>query len=239
MGSKIKILVVDDQHLVRDGIASLLSLKEELAVSGTAVNGREGLQKALELCPDVVLMDIRMPVLDGISALRSLLERGFAGKVIMLTTFDDEEYILQSLQAGAAGYLMKDLPLEDLSRAILQVHNGTYQLAPSVMEKLMGRVAAEGKAVEEEEDPMLARIAALSPREYQIFRLIGTGASNREIAGELYLSEGTIKNYVTGVLTALGLRDRTQAALAAARCGGIYERELSEGDAPQTKRGLE
>jgi DNA-binding NarL/FixJ family response regulator len=220
MMDRIKVLVADDQLLVREGIVSLLKLRKEIEVCAVAEDGRDAVHKTLECSPDVVLMDIRMPVMDGISAVQTLFKQGYPGKVIMLTTFDDEEYILKSLQAGALGYLMKDLPPEDLVRAIQQAYNGTFQVAPAVMSRLMDRVGRSGTAAREDENSVVRELAGnLSSREKEILSLIAGGASNREIADELGLSEGTVKNYVSGILNALGLRDRTQAALTAIKLG--------------------
>ena len=219
--NKIKVLVADDQLLVREGIVSLLKLREEVEVCAVAEDGRDAVDKTLESAPDVILMDIRMPGMDGISAVQSLYKQGFSGKAIMLTTFDDEEYILKSLQAGAVGYLMKDLPPDDLVRAIQQAYNGTFQVAPPVMNRLMDKVGQSGMAAGEKDENsvMQGLVGNLSAREREILSMIAGGASNKEIADSLDLSEGTIKNYVSGILNALGLRDRTQAALMAIKLG--------------------
>jgi len=221
---RIRVLVVDDQQLVREGIASLLALQPEIEVVGTAANGRDGLEAERELAPDVILMDIRMPMMDGITAVERLRARDSRARILMLTTFDDEEYVIKSLRAGAAGYLMKDLPTEDLSRAILQVWNGTYQLAPGVMGTLLQNLSEsqrdEPGIAPRNTDPETQRIwDQFSVREREILRLLGQGATNREIADRIHLSEGTVKNYVSDILTSLDLRDRTQAALLAVRNG--------------------
>ncbi|MDC7232698.1 MAG: response regulator transcription factor [Spirochaetales bacterium] len=211
--SDIKVLVADDQRLVREGISSLLELQEGIQVTGSASNGNEAVQTALVQNPDIILMDIRMPVADGITAVAELYQKGFSGKIIMLTTFDDEEYIAKSLRAGAVGYLMKDIPIDDLVRAVKQAHSGLYQFAPSVMGTLMKQnKEAAGESIPEAAGQL---INALSQREKEIFLLLGRGLTNAEIADELNLSEGTVKNYVSGIFTALGMRDRVQAALLA------------------------
>ena len=214
----IRVIVVDDQRLVREGIASLLDIQEGLSVVASAEDGRQGVQKIRELKPDIVLMDIRMPVQDGIVSVEILKEEGFAGKVIMLTTFDDEEYIIKSLRAGAVGYLMKDIPVEDLAQAVKQAHRGVYQMTPAAMGTLIDKsdraVQKDNCGVSEQEKSM---IATLSEREKEVFQGIGQGLTNAEIAETLFLSEGTVKNYVSGIFTALGLRDRVQAALLASR----------------------
>lgn len=229
MMTPIRVLIVDDQHLVRDGIASLLTLQEGIEVVGTAENGRIALVMEKEHAPDVVLMDIRMPVMDGITAVEEIRRVGSTTRILMLTTFDDDEYIFKSLRAGANGYLMKDLPTEDLARAIVQVHTGTYQLAPGVMASLLSRIReddiADGgidgdRGAPIAMDPDIQRMwNGLSDRERDVLRLLGRGATNSEIAKEVHLSPGTVKNYVSEILTALNLRDRTQAALLAVRYG--------------------
>lgn len=210
----IRVLVVDDQRLVREGIASLLDIQEGVAVVGTAVDGQEAVEKATELSPDIVLMDVRMPVMDGIAAARQIRRQHPECQVLMLTTFDDEEYVIRSLQAGASGYLLKDIPAEDLAQAIRLTHAGIYQLSPTVAGKLIGQLGARV----ETPAPPSADVAAthnLTERELEVLRLIATGATNREIADQLVVSEGTVKNHVSSILSRLGLRDRIQAALYA------------------------
>ncbi|MEV7887066.1 response regulator [Streptomyces sp. NPDC002817] len=208
----VRVLVVDDQQLIRDGIASLLSIRPGITVVGTAVNGREAVEKAVELGPDVVLMDVRMPELDGVEAVAVLRGRAPECRVVMLTTFDDEEYVVQALRAGASGYLLKDLPAEELAQAIRLAHAGVTQLDSSVAARLaaaLPRAAPDPPAV----------TPALSPREIDILRLVARGRTNREIAAQLYLSEGTVKNHISRILSRLALRDRTQAALRARDLG--------------------
>ncbi|MGW7208556.1 response regulator [Streptomyces sp. NPDC054837] len=208
----VRVLVVDDQQLIRDGIAALLSIRPGITVVGTAVNGREAVEKAVELGPDVVLMDVRMPELDGVEAVAVLRGRAPECRVVMLTTFDDEEYVVQALRAGASGYLLKDLPAEELAQAIRLAHAGVTQLDSSVAARL---AAALPHATPE--PPTTA--PALSPREIDILRLVARGRTNREIAAQLYLSEGTVKNHISRILSRLALRDRTQAALRARDLG--------------------
>lgn len=217
--NRIHVLVVDDQRLVREGIASLLKLQEDISRVEMAEDGVQGVEKALSLRPDVILMDIRMPRQDGIRSVELLREKNYQGKIIMLTTFDDEEYIVKSLRAGAVGYLMKDIPVEDLTRAVIQAHKGLFQMAPSVMEILMTSLPGTVSEMEGESIPdhSIALIRKLSVREREVFHYIGEGCTNQEIAELLFLSEGTVKNYVSGIFTSLGLRDRVQAALLAMR----------------------
>lgn len=208
----VRVLVVDDQQLIRDGIAALLSIRPGITVVGTAVNGREAVEKAVELGPDVVLMDVRMPELDGVEAVAVLRGRAPECRVVMLTTFDDEEYVVQALRAGASGYLLKDLPAEELSHAIRLAHSGVTQLDSSVAARLAAALPHPAP-----DPPAVA--PALSPREIDILRLVARGRTNREIAAQLYLSEGTVKNHVSRILSRLALRDRTQAALRARDLG--------------------
>ncbi|MEV0224066.1 response regulator transcription factor [Streptomyces sp. NPDC050704] len=209
----VRVLVVDDQRLIRDGIASLLSIRPGIAVVGTAVDGRDAVAKTLELGPDVVLMDVRMPEMDGVEAVAVLRGRAPECRVVMLTTFDDEEYVVQALRAGAHGYLLKDLPAEELAHAVRLAHAGVTQLDSSVAHHLTASLPSPGSV------PAPAPAVPLSPRETDILRLVAQGHTNREIAARLYLSEGTVKNHVSRILTRLALRDRTQAALRARDLG--------------------
>ena len=210
----VTVLVVDDQRLVREGIASLLDIQEGVRVVGQATNGQEAIERAVALAPDVILMDVRMPLMDGIVATAQIRRQAPGSQVIMLTTFDDEEYIIKSLRAGAVGYLLKDIPASQLAQAVRLAHAGIYQLEPSVAGKLVGMIGS--RSPEPQPEPEVpAADHDLTERELEVLRLIGTGASNREIADKLVVSEGTVKNHVSSILNRLGLRDRTQAALYA------------------------
>ncbi len=167
--------------------------------------------RALELRPDVVLMDVRMPELDGVEAVAVLRDRAPECRVVMLTTFDDEEYVVQALRAGASGYLLKDLPADELAHAVRLAHAGVTQLESSVARRLAEALTAP--------EPSVTATTELTPREIDILRLVAHGHTNREIAAHLYLSEGTVKNHISRILTRLGLRDRTQAALRARDLG--------------------
>jgi DNA-binding NarL/FixJ family response regulator len=211
---EVTVLVVDDQRLIREGIASLLAIQENIKVVGVAENGEEAIRQALDLKPDIILMDVRMPIMDGIQATASIRQRLPDCQVLMLTTFDDEEYIVKSLLAGACGYLLKDIPATDLAQAIRLTQRGLYQLAPSVAGKLVGRL--DPKIVEQsEKQKSTPPDVDLTMREMDVLRLVATGATNREIAEDLCVSEGTVKNHVSNILSRLGLRDRIQAALFA------------------------
>ncbi len=214
----VTVLVADDQRLVREGIASLLELQEGIQVVGLATNGEEAVSQALALRPDVVLMDVRMPHLDGISAVIEIRKQFPECQVLMLTTFDDEEYIVKSLTAGARGYLLKDIPAQDLAQAVKLTHAGIYQLSPSVAGKLVGQLSAIKPGGTPAVRPALTQVD-LTERELEVLRLVATGATNREIAEKLSVSEGTVKNHMSSILTRLGLRDRLQAALFAREHG--------------------
>ena len=198
----IRVLVADDQHLVREGIASLLAIQPGIKVVGTAANGREAIELAAAETPDVVLMDVRMPEMDGVTATAHLTRHHPACKVIMLTTFDDEDYVVRALQAGAAGYLLKDLPTAELAEAIRLTNAGVTQLDRAATEHVAAALTTR-------------QPTTLTTRETEVLRLIAAGATNREIATRLYVSEGTVKNHISRILSRLGLRDRTQAALYA------------------------
>ena len=203
MSDVVRVLVVDDQQLIREGIASLLGIQPGIEVAGTAADGRAAVAAALDLRPDVALMDVRMPVLDGVEAAAILRDRLPACRILMLTTFDDEQYVHRALAAGAAGYLLKDLPAAELAHAVRLAHAGVTQLAGSVARRLVRNVVPP------------APPATLTRREVEVLRLIATGATNREIANRLFVSEGTVKNHISRILSRLGLRDRTQAAVYA------------------------
>jgi DNA-binding NarL/FixJ family response regulator len=218
--SRIRVLLVDDQALFREGLRTLLAVHAELEIVGEAANGEEALRLVSMLSPQVVLMDLRMPVLDGVTATRRLHASRPECRVIVLTTFDDDEDIFEGLRAGAVGYLLKDVPSEKLVEAICAAARGESFLQPSVaarvvaeFSRLSGQVAAAGIGSKP------ALVEPLSERELEILRLVARGASNKEIAGDLFISEGTVKNHLTNILGKLGVRDRTQAALKAKELG--------------------
>lgn len=218
-----RVLVVDDQRLMRDGIASLLEIQEGLEVVGTASSGEEALEKALALRPDVILMDIRMPGTDGVAATGQILSQLPCCRILMLTTFDDDEYIIEALRAGASGYLLKDIPASDLARAAQAAHKGIYQLDPAVAGKLVHALGHQAPAVSAQAtravDAGSLQTSELTAREIEVLCLIAQGATNREIATQLVISEGTVKNHISSILNRLGLRDRTQAAIYAREHG--------------------
>jgi DNA-binding NarL/FixJ family response regulator len=203
----IRLLLVDDQSIIRRGLSAVLAVEPGLEVVGEADHGESAIALVNTLNPDVVLMDMRMPVMDGVAATRILSQQENAPKILVLTTFDDTDAAAQALQAGAAGYLLKDTPIEELVQAIQLVHRGYNQLAPGLIQRLLE------KSVEPLEATTSPEFTGLTPREQEILRWIGRGASNREIAQQLYISERTVRNHVTSILSQLGLRDRTQAAI--------------------------
>jgi DNA-binding NarL/FixJ family response regulator len=205
----IRLLLVDDQGIIREGLRSLLETKPDLSIIGEAENGKAAVELALTLQPDVVLMDVRMPIMDGVAATRTLTAQAPDIKVLVLTTFDDDEYVTQALRCGAKGYLLKDTPSTELADAIRAIHRGYTQFGPGLMEK------AFSSAPTPEEPP--EAFTQLTPREQEVLQLIATGCSNREIAEKLYISERTVKNHVNSLLRRLNLRDRTQVAILAAK----------------------
>jgi DNA-binding NarL/FixJ family response regulator len=210
----INVLVVDDQRLVREGISSLLAIQEGINVVGVAENGQEAVEQALKLTPDIVLMDVRMPIMDGIEATIEIQKKLPACKMLMLTTFDDDEYILKSLSAGASGYLLKDIPAADLAQAVILTHKGVSQMATSVAGKLVDYLR-QVPGAQPEQKPTTLPENPLTRREMDVLRHVAKGETNKEIAEALCVSEGTVKNHVSNILSSLGLRDRVQAALFA------------------------
>ncbi len=214
----ITILLVDDQPLFREGLRTLLSVQPDLKVVGEAGDGEEAIKLCRTLKPAVVLMDLQMPVLDGVEATRRLHYEQPDSRVIVLTTFDDDEIVFDGLRAGALGYLLKDAPSEKLAEAIRAAARGESFLQPSIAAKVVAEFA---RLTTKRSPPAHALIEPLSDREQEILALIATGATNREIGNQLFLAEGTVKNHVTNVLGKLGVRDRTQAALKAREMGLI------------------
>lgn len=211
----IRIVLVDDQTLMRQGIQTLLELEPDLRVVGVAGTGREALAVVEREQPDVVLMDVRMPELDGVSATRALHERYPQIGVIILTTFDDDEYVFEGLKAGARGYLLKDVSSDDLAAAVRAVAAGQALIQPSIARKVVAefsRLAAGTPAMPAEQSGLAQ---PLTERELEVLRALAAGLSNREIADRLVITEGTVKNHVSNLLGKLEARDRTQAVLRA------------------------
>jgi DNA-binding NarL/FixJ family response regulator len=210
--SAVRVLLVDDQALFREALGTLLDARPEVEVVGEAGDGHQALERAAALAPDVVLMDLHMPVLDGIAATRRLRVEQPGVRVLALTTFDDDEDVFAALRAGALGYLLKDVSADRLVEAVQAAARGESVLQPSVAAKVVARFAQLDDAPRARPQPL---VVPLSDRELDVLRLLADGRSNREIATALFLAEGTVKNHVTNVLAKLGARDRTQAALRA------------------------
>ena len=213
----IRVLLVDDQALFREGLETLLSVHKDIQVVGQASNGQEAVEVAAQVQPDVVLMDVRMPVLDGVRATRLLKKALPQCRVIVLTTFDDDEYIFDALRTGAAGYLLKDVPSARLVEAIRATARGESILEPSVAAKVIAEFTRVSSMVPAAQMEQL--VEPLSERELEIVALIARGASNKEIADQLFIAEGTVTTHVTHILGKLGVRDRTPAALKARELG--------------------
>ncbi|GGT28410.1 MULTISPECIES: response regulator [Streptomyces] len=208
----IRVLIVDDQIMVREGFSVLLNAMPDIEVVGEAVNGREAVAKVAELAPDVVLMDIRMPELNGIDATREIVAADGGAKVLVLTTFDLDEYVYQALRAGASGFLLKDASARQLADGVRVVAAGEALLAPTVTRRLITEFS---KLSETPRPAAMTQVADLTERETEVLVLIAQGLSNAEIASHLVVAESTIKTHVSRVLVKLGLRDRTQAAVFA------------------------
>lgn len=216
MAEPIRVLLVDDQKLMRQGLRVLLELEPDLEVAGEAEDGQEALEAYARLEPDVVLMDIRMPGMDGVEATWRLRERWPEARVVILTTFDDDEYIFEGLRAGALGYLLKDVSGEELAEAVRTVAEGGALIEPSVARKVVAEFARLAPPARPPEEGLPE---PLTEREREVVELLASGLTNREIAARLHLAEGTVKNYVSSILQKLGVRDRTQAAVRARELG--------------------
>lgn len=221
MTEPLKVLIVDDQKMVSGGFSLILSVEDDLDVVGTAADGEQALAAARELRPDVTLMDVQMPVMDGIEATRRFVEEGL-GRVVILTTFDRDDYLFSALDVGASGFLLKNADADELAEAVRTVGHGHALLAPEVTRRVIERRTAQQAAPEAD-----ARLAALTPRERDVLALLGRGRSNAEIADELFVGEATVKTHVSNVLMKLDLRDRVQAAVAAYETGLVRVGEQS------------
>jgi DNA-binding NarL/FixJ family response regulator len=216
----IRVLLVDDQTLVRQGIQMLLEIEADIQVVGQAANGREALRLVEALQPDVVLMDVRMPEIDGVAATREIHARFPDIGVIILTTFEDDQFVFGGLEAGARGYLLKDISSEEMAQAIRKVAAGEALIQPSITRKVLAefsRLAAAEKPANKSLQPAL--VEPLTEREQEVLSALAKGLSNREIARQLVITEGTVKNHVSSLIAKLGVRDRTQAVLKAQELG--------------------
>jgi DNA-binding NarL/FixJ family response regulator len=222
----IRVLLADDQELVRDGFATILDLQSDIEVVGSVADGSQALASTRDLRPDVVLMDVRMPVMDGIEATRRIMsDASTETRVLVLTTFDNDEYVFEALQAGASGFLLKDTPRAGLIAAIRSVALGETLLSPQITHRLVERFARRGPGPDAADSPW----RVLSPRELDVALLMARGMSNAEIAADLVLSEATVKTHVAHVLTKTGLRDRVQVVVRA------YETGLTEPGGPSAR----
>lgn len=201
----LKVMVVDDDALIRDSLSLILDMEEDFQVTGTAANGQEALELCGRLQPDLVLMDVRMPVMDGVLGTRRIREQYPRIKIVILTTFKDEEYITEALKHGASGYILKNQPADSIVETLRAVARGNMVLEADVASSLT-ELIREGKKVSRED-------YQLTDREMAVLEMVGEGHSNREIAEKLFLSEGTVRNYITVLLDKLSLRDRTQLAI--------------------------
>ena len=229
MNAPTRLVIADDQGMVRAGFRSLLASEPDLEVVGEAANGEEAVEVVRRLTPDVTLMDIRMPVLDGIAATRRLVDEGVPTKVLVLTTFDLDEYVFEALRAGASGFLLKDAPAEELAAAIRVVASGDSLLAPGVTRRVIDAFVRRPPAPTRGPD---GRLAALTPRELEVLGLLARGLSNQDIAGRLFVSEATTKTHVSNVLAKLGLRDRVQAVIFAYENGVVVVGEQGSTEDP-------
>ncbi len=215
----IRIVIVDDQTLIRQGIQTLLDLEPDMCVVGAAANGHEAIMVVSEQRPDVVLMDVRMPVMDGVAATRTLTERFPDIGVIILTTFDDDEYVFEGLKAGARGYMLKDASSDDIVIAVRAVAAGEALIQPSIARKVVAEFSrlalANANPAPDENQTVSPLSIPLTEREIDVLRAMSAGLSNREIAEKLVITEGTVKNHVSNLLSKLEVRDRTQAILKA------------------------
>ncbi|MEL6232242.1 MAG: response regulator transcription factor [Cyanobacteria bacterium J06627_3] len=203
----IQILLVDDQPMFREGLASLLTLEADFEIVGEANHGEESIALAAQLQPDVILMDVRMPVCNGVEATREIHQRFPWIRILVLTTFDEDDYVFQSLEVGALGYLLKSTPAKQVAIAIRNVYQGYSQLGPTIAPKVFSQVKAANATEKVDAETLF------NTRDIEILKLLGQGHSNREIADTLHLTEGTIKNHLTNIFSQLDVRDRTQAAL--------------------------
>lgn len=204
----IRLLLVEDQTIMRQGLRRLLEAQSDLQVVGEAENGQQAIDQ-ISLLPDVVLMDLRMPIMDGVTATKQICSAFPDVKILVLTTLDDDEYVSQAIQNGAIGYLLKDTPIEELANAIRSAYKGYMQFSPGLIRKILKPTTIAPQPTSK------SKLAELTPREREVLSLIATGANNREISEILCITEKTVKNHVTNILSRLNLRDRTQAAVFA------------------------
>ena len=211
----VRVVIADDQGMVRSGFTTLLNSEPDIEVIGEAVNGQEAITRVIQLRPDVILMDVRMPVLDGLQATREITAMDGAPRVLVLTTFDLDDYVYQALRWGASGFLLKDASARELAEAVRVVAAGDALLSPSVTRRLIAEFARMGAP----RGPSRKTLKDLTERETEVLALVARGLSNAEIAGRLVVAEQTVKTHVSRILMKLGLRDRTQAVVLAYETG--------------------
>ncbi|NIM95407.1 MAG: response regulator [Anaerolineales bacterium] len=216
-GKKIRVLVVDDHAVVRQGLRTFIDLQSDMEVVGEGTNGIEAVDLALRTQPDIILLDLVMPEMDGIQATSRIIEHTPNSRIIILTSFSEEDKVLPAIRAGAQGYLLKDIAPNELVQALRDAHLGEVQLHPEITKKLMSAVAAE--ELPSTKGTSVDLLDGLTKREREVLQLIANGLSNREIAEQLFISEKTVKTHVSNILSKLGLADRTQAAIYALRHG--------------------
>ncbi len=218
MTDTLKVLLVDDQPIIRSGFAMMLSIEPDLEVVGEASHGREAIEMASAERPDVIVMDVQMPVMDGIAATREVVERDL-GRIIILTTFDSDDYLFDALRAGASGFLLKNAEAEQLVEALRAVGHGHALLAPEVTQRVIARMSAPAGPDEGGEPRHSRLLAELTERELDVLRLIGSGRSNQEIAGDLVIGAATVKTHVSSIFGKLQVRDRVGAVIIAHEAG--------------------
>lgn len=212
--SMIRLLLVDDQSIISQGLKAIFELEPDLQVVGIANNGREAIAQVASLQPDLVLMDVRMPVMDGRAATREISQQFPDVKVIVLSTFDDDRYIVDSIRAGAIGYLLKDMPSEELVQTLRLAYRGYTQMGQGLLDKLIAGIL-EDVNKDKSKPALPEELNSIAPREQDVLRLIGNGSTNREIANQLYIAEGTVKTHITHLLKRLNLKNRAQLAIYA------------------------
>ncbi|SHE51188.1 two component transcriptional regulator, LuxR family [Seinonella peptonophila] len=215
----IRIVIADDQRLMREGLTMIFDLEQSLQVVGQASNGLEAYELVKKEKPDVVLMDIRMPVMDGVEGAKKILAEFTEVKVLMLTTFNDKELILRALEGGAKGYLLKDMPSDAIIQAIHSVNRGGVVMQSEVTKRIIDELRKHHQYQSKVEREEQKKISHLTIREKEVLSLLGKGYNNREIGEELFISEGTVKNHISAIIRKLDLRDRTQAAIFAIKSG--------------------
>lgn len=213
--SKIKVMIVDDQELIRESLQVMLELDESIEIVASVKNGQEALEHYKTLEPHVILMDVRMPIMDGVLATREIKRLNREVKIIILTTFNEDEYIFNAIKEGANGYLLKDISAEKLRETIKSVYNGGSPLTPEVSTKLLNRFAEMARSFDEKSAGPKIKPDLFSERELDIIRLVAKGLSNKEIGDTLYISEGTVRNHISNILAKVDLKDRTQLAVFA------------------------